>query len=268
MKFIPFLFIGLIISGCSTTNKFPKKNVCFLLFNLETKKFEEIINHDNCEERLPAASTFKVPLAVMALDSNIIKNENSSLAWDGRKRVIESWNKDHSAKTWVRDSVIWYSQKLTERLGKIKTEFYLKKFQFGNADVSGGIKSAWLTPAFFFLEPVENTLKINGYEQVRFLQGLWEERLPASPRSQQITKNLFVNEISSNRVLSGKTGTGFVGKKDDIRLGWYVGYLKTKFNNYVVVINFTDTEKLEAKGFAGSDARELAKKILKEKSLW
>lgn len=204
----------------------------------------------------------------MALDSKIIENENTRLAWDGRKRVIASWNKDHTAQTWISDSVIWYSQRLTERLGKIKTEYFLKKFEFGNADMSGGIKSAWLTPAFFFLEPVENTLKINGYEQVRFLQRLWEEKLPASPHSQQITKNLLVNEISSNNVLSGKTGTGFVGKNDDLRLGWYVGYLKTKFSNYVLVMNFTDTEKLEAKGFAGSEARELAKKILKEKSLW
>ncbi len=238
------------------------------MFNLKTQKFEEIINHHHCDERLPAVSTFKVPLAVMAIQSHLIENEHSVQTWDGNRRVIESWNKDHTAKTWMKDSVIWYSQKLTERLGKIKTEFYLKRFEFGNADMSGGIDSAWLTSAFFFSGPVKNTLKINGYEQVRFLQKLWDEKLPTSSQSQQITKNLLVNEISSTHILSGKTGTGFVGKNDEIRLGWYVGYLKTKKNNYVVVINFTDTEKLAAKGFAGSDAREMAKKILKEKKLW
>lgn len=268
MKFSLFLFLSLLLSSCSTNPRFPQKNVCFILFNLKTEKFEEIINHQHCEERLPAVSTFKIPLAVMAIQSKLIENEQTVQTWDRSERVIVSWNRDHTAKSWMSDSVIWYSQKLTERLGKIKTEFYLKKFAFGNADMSGGINSAWLTPAFFFPGSVTNTLKISGYEQVRFLQKLWDEKLPASAWSQQITKNLLVNEISSTHLLSGKTGTGFVGKNHELRLGWYVGYLKTKKNNYVVVINFTDTEKLEAKGFAGSEAREMAKKILKEKKLW
>ena len=243
--------------------------MCFLLYDLEAKKFEDVINSNRCEERLPAASTFKIPLAVMSFDSGILKDENHLIKWDGQKRFLDGWNKDQTATSWMRESVVWYSQVLTPQLGKSKIEYYLKTFRYGNADMTGGIKFAWLTPAPFSTEVHENSLKVSGMEQVFFLEKLWRGELKASPQSQLMTRKLLASEVNEDGYsLSGKTGSGFIGEKYDRRVGWYVGYLNAKNKDYVVVINFTDIEKLKEKTFGGAEARELAKKILSKKKLW
>jgi beta-lactamase class D len=88
---------------------FAGQKGCFLLYNMKTKKFEKVIGEKTCRERFVACSTFKVPLSVMAFDSGILKDENQI----GKKAYLEAHNQDHNAKTWMRDSVVWFSQRLT-----------------------------------------------------------------------------------------------------------------------------------------------------------
>jgi beta-lactamase class D len=269
MKFSILLFLLIYLTACSSHQEYPRKDVCFLLYNLEKSEFEEIINEDQCREALPATSTFKVPLALMAFDSHLITDSDSRLRWDGEKHMVESWNQDHTAESWIRESTIWYSQELTPRLGRLKIEFYLKTFGFGNADMSGGLKHAWLTPAPFVKGPVENSLKINAYEQAHFLKKLWRGELKVSQQAQQLTRNLLVKEVSINgSVLTGKTGSGFIGVDNDLRVAWYIGFLESQQADYIVILNFTDKEKLPVKTFGGSEAKDMAKKLLIDKELW
>jgi beta-lactamase class D len=269
MKFSIFLFLLSSLLACSTRKEYPQKDICFLLYNLASREFEEIRNEDNCKTALPATSTFKIPLALMAYDSHLINESHSLLHWNGEKYFVDSWNQDHTAESWMRESVIWYSQELTPRLGKLKIEFYLKTFGFGNADMSGGLKYAWLTPAPFVPGPVVNSLKINGFEQVYFLEKLWRGDIKVTQKAQKLTRQLLVKDVSMRgNVLMGKTGSGFIGPDNDLRVAWYVGYLKSQQADYIVVINFTDKEKLPVKTFGGSEAKDMGKKLLKKKKLW
>ena len=106
---------GLFVVACTQSPKAspvaaPEKNYfaetkgCFLLYNMQTKVMEKTIGGENCKEELPACSTFKVPLAVMAFDSHALKDENQILKWDGTNYVRPVLNKDHNAKTWMQDS--------------------------------------------------------------------------------------------------------------------------------------------------------------------
>lgn len=157
------------------TKFFSDVKGCFLLYNLKTQKFEHEIGAKTCRKRYPACSTFKVPLAVMAFDSQILKDQTQTLKWDGKKQWLEAWNKDHNAKSWMRESVVWFSQRLTPKLGTKKLQNYLNKFQYGNKSLKGGITQAWLNPP---TNPVG--LKISAYEQVEFMKKLWTDKLPAS----------------------------------------------------------------------------------------
>ena len=65
-----------------------------------------------------------------------------------------------------------------------------------------------------------------------------------------------------------KTVSGFVVNKPDLRLGWWIGYLETKKDNYAIVLNFTDKEKVPDRIYVGGEAKELAKQLLVEKKLW
>lgn len=269
LSFIPLIFLLLACSTQPQKEDFPNKDVCFLLFNLKTGTFEKIINQARCEERFPAASTFKIPLAIMAFDAKILKGPDSILKWDGKKKFLPAWEKDQTALSWMKESVVWFSQEITPKLGKERIEEYLQSFEFGNADMSGGIKYAWLTKSQFDNSRNENSLKISGFEQTHFLKNLWRGELKASTEAQLKTISLLAVEISpeGNRLL-GKTGSGFIGADHELRIGWWAGYLETKQDSYVVVINFSDKQKLAEKSFGGAEARDIAKQILTERKLW
>lgn len=274
MKTIPSPFILVLITfilvSCATKKPepFPNKDVCVMVFNLKTSTFVELINRKRCEQRLPAASTFKIPLAVMSFDAKVLKDENSSLKWDGKKRFLEAWNADQTAKSWMTNSVVWFSQRLTPKIGLKRIHQYLVSFEYGNADMSGGLETAWLTPSPFN-ESTVNSLKISGFEQAHFLKNLWREKLSTTPDSQIKAIKLLPEEVSPNgNKIYGKTGSGFVGEKSDLRVGWYVGYLEAKQDRYVVVSNFTDKQNVAGETFGGAEAKAILKQILAEKNLW
>lgn len=269
MKIILLIIISLIVS-CSTKRDFPGKDVCYLLYDMKTKRYVEEHNRARCEERFPACSTFKVPLAVMGFDSGILKDENLPVfKWDGEKRMIDAWNQDQTPTSWMRESAVWVSQVMTPKLGTQRIEKYLKDFNYGNQDMSGGLKYAWLTPAPFIKDSMGNSLKVSGHEQVSFLEKLWRGELKTTMSSQILTQKIMSADISPRGfTLVGKTGSGFADSHHDLRLGWYIGHLEKDDREYIVVVNFSDKQKVPAGTFAGREAKELAINLLSDRKLW
>lgn len=241
-----------------------------LLYDLKTNAFTEVHNEQRCHERFPAASTFKIPLAIMAFDSGVFKDElNPVFKWNGEVSKIETWNKDHNPISWMRDSVVWMSQAMTPKIGGAKIQEYLKNFEYGNQDMAAGLKYSWLTPAPFIHEPMQNSLKISGYEQVDFLKKLWRGELLASKTSQEQTKKIMTHDLSPRgNSLIGKTGSGFHDENFQLRLAWFVGYFQTEKTEYVVVVNFSDKQKQPSGTFGGREAKEMALKFLSDKGYW
>jgi beta-lactamase class D len=242
---------------------------CFLLYNMKTKSIDKVIGENNCRERFVPCSTFKVPLAVMAFDSAILKDEDQILRWDGVKGFLEQHNHDHNAKSWMRDSVVWFSQKLTPQLGKQKIEKYLHSFHYGNEDFTAGITQAWL------VSPGDKApaLKISAYEQVEFMKNLWADRLPASERALKITRQITFLETSPKGFkLSGKTGSNYYdndyGKEKRLGFGWFISHIENGDQEYVAATNFSDLTPTEAKSYGGPRAKEITKNILFDKGLW
>lgn len=239
-------------------------DACFLLYNMNTRTFDAVIGEQRCRTQFPVASTFKVPLAVMAFDSKILIDENQTLKWDGTKNSLEQHNMDHNAQTWMRDSVVWFSQKLTPRIGKKKLQKYLKRFDYGNQDLSAGITEAWLVAP----NSSGAALKISAYEQVVFMKKLWLNQLPASERAMQVTRDLTYIEISPNGYhLHGKTGSNFYDSEHKVHFGWFIAHIEKDGQSYIAVTNFSDLQPVES-GYGGPRAKEITKKILAEKGLW
>ena len=113
-----FILILLVNFGCALNSAtkissvklepdhFKNMNACFLLYNMKTKKFERVYGEERCKEQVAPCSTFKVPLAIMGFDSGSLKDEHTEFKWDGEKRIIDSWNQDHTAETWMKNSVV------------------------------------------------------------------------------------------------------------------------------------------------------------------
>jgi len=53
----------------------------------------------------------------MAFDAGILKDEGSGMKWDGTKTSRQEWNRDQTAASWMKYSVVWFSQRLTPQLG-------------------------------------------------------------------------------------------------------------------------------------------------------
>ena len=72
-----------------------------------------------CDERVPPASTFKIPIALMGYDAGFLQDEhNPTLPFkEGYADWIKSWRADTDPTVWMRDSVVWYSQQVTLSLG-------------------------------------------------------------------------------------------------------------------------------------------------------
>jgi beta-lactamase class D len=232
---------------------FAGRDGCFELYDLKADTIVVRFNPDRCALRTSPCSTFKVPLALMAFDAGILKDENSSMKWDGTKFSRDAWNHDQTAATWMRDSVVWFSQRLTPELGMEKVKAYLARFDFGNQDMSGGLTKAWL----------DASLRISP-----------DEELPVSKHAFAMTKKITLVETSpSGWTLHGKTGSGVVGtggpgQKSDLWLGWYVGHVARGDREYVFVTTFTDRVPSDDSRPSGWIAREIALKILGEMGLY
>lgn len=268
MKYLALL---LFIVACSSpapvvdplANEFPNLNGCFLLYNVKEKKLVKEWG-EACYEKYPACSTFKVPLAVMAFDSGVLKNEEQILKWDGQKRWLDHWNKDQNAKTWMQYSVVWFSQRLTPEIGEKKLKQYLHDFQYGNEEISD-IRNAWL------VSPSDKgpALRISSKEQLEFMIKLWAGTLPVSKRSMDITKEIMMLERSPKGYqLSGKTGSGFYDEQKQYQLGWFISHLQKGNEEYIAVTNISDLAPYHGASFGGMRAKDITKKILAAQGLW
>jgi beta-lactamase class D len=263
-------FCGAFASGLKiekgSGSFFTEKRGCFLLYNMTTKVFDVVMNEENCRKRLPACSTLKIPLAVMAFDSGILADENQVLKWDGEKRSREVLNRNHDAKSWLNNSVVWFSIQITSQLGAKKLQKYLDTFDYGNRDISSGIEGSWL------ISPTEGNkpaLKISAYEQVAFMKKLWADDLPTSKKASKLTREITYLETSPNGFeLSGKTGSNFYDSAETIRLGWFVSHLKRDKQEYIAVTTFSDLASSIESSSGGERAKMLTKEILASLGLW
>ncbi len=272
-KLTKIFFVGLVSLGTTSVLAQQKQlegvEGCFILHDLKADKQLIRYGGERCAERVPACSTFKVPLSLMAFDKGVLKDENHVIKWDGVAREIPSWNKDQTAASWMRESVVWYSQAMTPKFGKDVIEKYLTDFGFGSHDMSGGIKDAWLTvtPS---TPNVKNTLKISADEQVLFIVKLFKGQLPVSKHALDTTKKIMFLEKSSNGFeLNGKTGSGYLSvEPDKVRVGWFVSHVKHEDQELVAITSFTDKRKDPPYKYGGYQAKEITKSILTEKGYW
>lgn len=269
MKYFTGFFLVFLLTSCSqikekSDSPFVNMRGCFLLYNLKSNTFDKIIG-ETCSERFPACSTFKVPLAVMAFDSGVLKDEKQVLKWDGKKRMLSVWDQDHSGSTWLKESVVWFSQRITPLIGEKKVQKYLDAFDYGNKDISTGLTSAWLNAP----NDPKGSLALSAYEQVEFMKKLWTNSLPASQRSMDLTRDISYLETSKNGFrLSGKTGSNGFNADRTIQFGWFIAHLSRDGEEYIAVTNISDLAPVEGKSYGGTRAKEITKKMLEKSGLW
>lgn len=200
--------------------------VCTLA--IETGAKDPLVREGSCEQRISPASTFKIPISLMAFDSSILLAPDRP-EWPFQEGYADwnpRWRQATTPASWMRDSVVWYSQRATQEIGAERFVAYVEAFGYGNRDISGdrdktnGLTNAWLS----------SSLQISPIEQVAFLTRMIDGRLPVDGRAVEETKKLIeFDERPSGWRVFGKTGAGMPFGDDGELLrgqpfGWYVGW--------------------------------------------
>ncbi|WP_244498652.1 class D beta-lactamase [Methylobacterium sp. GXS13] len=189
-----------------------------------------LLQRGDCDRQVTPASTFKIAISLMGFDAGFLMDvHNPALPFrEGDAAWNPSWRRTVDPESWIRDSVVWYSQRVTRALGADRFRAYVTRFSYGNADVSGdagkadGLTRAWLS----------SSLAISPLEQVAFLSRLVRYDLPVSDAALAMTETLTqIGPTSDGWEIHGKTGTGFPrnpdGSLDETHgYGWFVGWAR------------------------------------------
>jgi beta-lactamase class D len=217
-----------------------------------------------CDGRVTPASTFKIAISLMGYDAGFLSDEHSpALPFrPGYPDWIPSWRTTTDPTSWMKNSVVWYSQQVTAHLGEARFQRYVSAFHYGNEDVAGdpgkhnGLTHAWLS----------SSLQISPLEQLAFLEMFVRRQLPIKDRAYVMTGRVTaLGVLGSGWEVHGKTGTGFPVAPDgstdeDHAFGWFVGWA-SKNAHSVVFVRLIQDDRAETIS-AGKRARDAFMKEL------
>lgn len=204
------------------------------------------------------ASTFKIVNSLIGLETGKIVNDKMVIPWDGIVRMYPmgdtatSWNKDLTMEEAFKASAVPYYQAVARKIGIDTMQHWLDTLNYGSKKIKTRIDTFWL----------DNSLKITADEEMGLVKKLYFGQLPFQKRSQDIVKNLMMQEDNANYKLAYKLGLGFL--ENGKALGWMVGWIEENRHPYFFALNI---EGVAAKDFP---AKRLAivKAILKENSFF
>jgi len=198
---------------------------CMLVINADSGA---VLHRDGtCDQRFTPASTFKLPLALIGYDSGILVDAQTP-RWDYKPEFKRSEREQKTTDPviWEKESIVWYSQEITRRLGAEKFSGYVEDFNYGSKDTSGdpgktnGLTQSWLS----------SSLQISPEEQVGFLRRALRGELPVAAAA--VTKMIEIVphfEAADGWDVQGKTGLGSLRNKDgslaeNRPVAWFVGW--------------------------------------------
>ena len=204
---------------------------------------------DACLKRVSPCSTLKIANSLIALETGVASGPEFALPWDGTKHPIEAWNRDQTLRSAFSVSCLWFYQELARRVGRERMDDWVKKIQYGNGDISGGLTNFWLS----------SSLLISPDEQVDFLRRLHTGKLPFSARSVKTLLEIMTVSKEGETVYRGKTGTAGDPVKGIATQGWWVGSVCSPKGDYYFATCITGGENP-----SGRTARQITERILSD----
>lgn len=215
---IPSLF--LFLAGCGVNKgkidnslkiyfDSAKVDGCFSMFDNSTGRVT-VYNMMLDTQRILPGSTFDIVNSLIGLETGKIIDE---------KMVI---NQGPSLDSAFRFSGLSYFQEVSRVIGRDTMKQWIDTLKYGNMDIGGSLDSFWLN----------NTLKISPDEQLGLVKKLYFDQLPFQKRSQQIVRDLMLQENNTQYKFSYKTGEG---SDNQNAIGWVVGWVEENKHVYFFV---------------------------------
>jgi beta-lactamase class D len=213
---------------------------------------EVSIGGDECDRRTLPASTFKIPHALIALETGVV-TDRTTLKWDGSRQDFPVWERDHTLDSAIKWSVVWFFQRAARSIGRERELEHLRAFEYGSQTFSREVDRFWLT----------GDLTISPREQVAFLKRMYGYALPVDRRHVdtviaamtmppgKLSNAAGVHDFAltwPNPVVRAKTGNGAVGGE---RASWLIGEIESAGRRFVFASRVRSPQSLDTT--AGSD---------------
>ena len=220
---------------------------------------ETVGGGDECDRRTLPASTFKIPHALIALDTGVV-TPATVMKWDGRPKDFKVWERDHTLDSAIKWSVVWFFQRAARSIGRERELEHLRAFAYGSQTFSGAVDMFWLN----------GDLTISPREQVAFLRRMFAYALPIDRRHVDAVKAALTMPAGKVSNAAGvhdfelrwpdpiarlKTGNGTVNGE---RVSWIVGEIESAGRVYVFASRVrSSTSPLETTAAADAALRVL-----------
>lgn len=181
----------------------------------EGDDFYQAAYPERAKKALIPASTFKIVSAMVALDTGVIKDASSIVAWDGVTRTRTELNKDLDLSTAFKISAVPHFQTLVRGIGPQTMQTYIDSLGYGNQDISGGDDTFWL----------QGNLKISPVQQLKLLRRLYDDDLPVQPQVMSAVKEMMISEQTDTYTIRSKTGLAVLEGEHNV--GWWVGWIES-----------------------------------------
>lgn len=190
-------------------------------------------NSARAPTRYTPCSTFKLPNALIGLETGAISLSRNGAGYDIVRDPLQpwwpdSWPRSQDLTSALKQSTVWYFQALARKVGMTSYASWLRRFNYGNQNIGGGVDQFWLG----------SSLRISAIEQIRFLAALERGELGVKAEHAKAITDSLVIEQGQDWRWWGKTGGCLA--HDGRWIGWLVGAVRKPGAHYVYAVNVSD----------------------------
>ncbi|HEU4608797.1 MAG TPA: penicillin-binding transpeptidase domain-containing protein [Chitinophagaceae bacterium] len=240
-----FLF-GLLFSACSPNNVLidnslkkyfdeAKVTGCFGLFDNGQGSFQVYNLPRFSDSAYLPASTFKIVNSLIGLETGVVRDDSTVIAWDSIRRGRPECETDLAMIDAFRISCPSWYQELARRIGKEKMQYYLDTLgyasKYGRFQIKNNLDTFWL----------DNSARITADEELGLVKKLYFDQLPFQKRTQEIVRKMMLIEDNANYRMGYKTGWGF--NRDGHSIGWLVGWIEENKHPYFFVLQLEHPDR-------------------------
>ncbi len=165
--------------------------------------------------QLPA-STFKVLLALIALETGALRSADDVVKWDGTPYPDKpEWQKDMALREAMRTSSEPFFGVLATRIGRERLAEWVTRVSYGNGRIGTDPPRVWH----------DGVLTVTAQQQLAFMDQLRRGALPFSANTIATVKASMLDSDINGRRIYGKTGT-HTGNKTQPGVGWWIGWVE------------------------------------------
>ena len=154
---------------------------CFIIARLDGGEPVIAGTAKECALRAAPASTFKIPHALIALQSGVI-TPATVMQWDGSKGGFASWQRDHTLDSAIKSSVLPFFQRTATAIGRGRMVSHLRAMRYGSDTFDGEQTTFW----------INGDLVVSPREQIAFLRRMFTYQISIDRPHVEIVKQALL----------------------------------------------------------------------------